>query len=301
MYIAVFLGIFTGIAISCQSPTNAALGRFVGAVQASFTNFVVGALIAFILMLVFGSGNFSDVLSVPVWQLFGGFYGAIMVVCTVFVTPYLGVALMMASLMFGELVGGVVVDAFGLMGASVIPATPLRIAGCVVAGVGILLVFRGTAGSKRPTHKQLFYLGIPFISAIVASLQPSTNAALAANIGTFEASFVNFLGGALVLLVLTLISGRGKFHRYVGAKPWHLTGGIYGAAGIACQVLAAPVLGVSLWNVCAMLGQLAGSMAIDAGGLFATQKRPVNGWRIGGAALMLVGIVIVTYAKVYGA
>ena len=300
MFLAVALGIFTGLAISCQSPTNAALARHVGAIQASLTNFIIGGGISFLLMLAFGTGNFAGALSVPAWQLIGGFYGALLVVCVVFVTPKLGVALMMVSLMLGELVGGVIVDAFGFAGAAVVPAAPMRIAGCVVAGAGILAVFRGTAGSVRPTCKQLLYLGIPFASATFASLQPPTNSALAANIGSLEAACVNFAGGILALLVVTLILNRGKLNRYTGAKPWHLTGGIYGAACIACQVAAASTLGVSLWNVCTMLGQLAGSMAIDAGGLFAIKKRPLNVWRVGGALLMLAGIMMVTYAKSAG-
>lgn len=297
MLFAISLAVVVGIAISCQSPTNGSLGLAVGTIQASYTNFAVGLIICIIAVAITGKGDISLALQAPPWQLIGGVYGVVILTATVISTPRLGVTLTMTMLMLGQLVGGMVTDQFGLAGSAVTPVTPLRLVGAAVAALGIWCVFRGTGTGKLPSKKQAIYLLLPFFGAAIASLQPSTNATLGASIGTIEASCVNFIGGTLILLVLVLITGKGRFKPYTGVKPWQFTGGCYGAFGVLCMIIGSPLLGIGLWNVCTMLGQLAGGMVVDALGLFQMKKRPINKWRAAGAGFMFCGIVIITASK----
>lgn len=298
MFFSIVLAIATGLAMAAQSPTNTSLGFTVGSLQASLTNFAVGLVLCVLLVLTIGQGDISLALSCPAWQLIGGAYGVVILTCIVISTPKLGVALMIAMSMLGQLVAGVVIDQFGLAGATVVPVTPLRLAGCLVAAGGIYLVYKGTSTSANlDSGKQKAYLLLPFCGAAIASLQPSTNAALGATIGSIEASCVNFIVGTFILLVLVLVTNKGRLKSYKGAKAWQFTGGCYGAFAVLSMIVGSPAIGIGLWNVCTMLGQLVGGMAVDTFGLFTMSKRSINSKRVAGAALVLCGIVIVAIAK----
>lgn len=299
MYLSIVLAIATGLAMSAQSPTNTSLGFTVGSLQASLTNFAVGLVACIVLVMVIGQGDISLASSCPAWQLIGGVYGVIILTCIVISTPKLGVALMMSMLMLGQLVAGMVIDQFGLAGAAIMPVTPLRVLGCLIAAMGIFFVYKGTSsGVNFGSKKQAFYLLLPFCGAAIASLQPATNAALGATIGSVEASCVNFITGTVVLLALVLITNKGRLKSYSGTKPWQFTGGLYGVFGVFCMIVGSPGVGIGLWNVCTMLGQLVGGMAVDGLGLFNMRKHSINKERFFGAALILCGGAVVALAKV---
>ena len=297
---SIALAIATGVAMAGQSPTNAALGRTVGTFQASFTNFAIGWVICLVLVLTVGTGDLALVSTVPAWQLIGGLYGALIIVSLVIATPKLGVVLSLTMTMLGQLIGGMVVDCFGLVGAAQIAISPLRLIGCAVVVIGVFCVHAankdGLAG-KEGDKAHLGYMAFPLIAATIASLQPATNATLGATIGSIEATFVNFTGGLIILFLLTMFTGKGKMHSLKGTKPWQFTGGFYGVFGVVASVIGTPALGVSLWNVGTMLGQLVGGMAVDATGLFGVTRIRISGLRIAGAAIVLAGIVLVTVAK----
>ncbi len=285
--------------MSAQSPTNTSLGFTVGSLQASLTNFAVGLVACIVLVMVIGQGDISLALSCPAWQLIGGVYGVIILTCIVISTPKLGVALMISMLMLGQLVAGMVIDQFGLAGAAIMPVTPLRVLGCLIAAMGIFFVYKGTSsGVNFGSKKQAFYLLLPFCGAAIASLQPATNATLGATIGSVEASCVNFITGTVVLLALVLITNKGRLKSYSGTKPWQFTGGLYGVFGVFCMIVGSPGVGIGLWNVCTMLGQLVGGMAVDGLGLFNMRKHSINKERFFGAVLILCGGAVVALAKV---
>ena len=299
MLFSIVLAIATGLAMAAQTPTNTSLGFTVGSLQAGLTNFAVGLILCLLLMLAIGQGDISLALECPTWQLVGGAYGVVILISVIISTPKLGVALTMSMLMFGQLVAGMVIDQFGLAGAAVVPITPLRFIGCLVAAIGIYLIYKGTASSVcLESKKQTAYLFLPFCGAAIASLQPSTNAALGASIGLIEASCVNFATGTLILLALVLITSKGHPKSYKRAKAWQFTGGFYGAFAVFCMIVGSPGIGIGLWNVCSMLGQLVGGMTVDTLGLFTMSKRAINSKRIAGTGFILCGIAIVAIAKI---
>ena len=302
---SVVLAFAVGLAMAAQTPTNAGLGAIVGSVQGSLVNFAVGFVCCVIAMLVAGTGDLSLALQAPAWQWMGGVYGAFVIFGLVVATPHLGVALMLTIMMLGQLCGGMVVDGFGLVGVAAIPITLLRIVGCALVLAGILFVHAGrerTAGNPGADGSGAGgtypYMLLGLACGIAGAFQPPTNAALAASVGgTLEASVVSFGGGLVILLVATLALNKGRLASFKGARPWQFTGGIYGAFGVIGATAGTPVLGVSLWLAGTMLGQLVGGMAVDALGLFRVARERVTTMRAVGAAVLLVGIVCVTAAK----
>lgn len=297
--------ILGGLGISVQVPTNAALSKEVGALQTTLTSFLVDLCCLVLIVLVTGSGAaMAGAAGLPLWEFLGGLSGAVSVCLTVIATPVLGVALELTMFMLGQLLMGMLVDEFGLFGSAAIAIASLRLLGCLIVICGIICICQGRKGTTTqaaaPSQHLVRYALIAFASGVFSAIQSPLNAALAKSAGVFGASLINFIVGAICLLVVTLIVQKGKLHSVKGIAPWKLIGGIYGVIYTIANVVATPIIGVGMMMACMMLGQLAGGMVVDTYGLMEAQKVKVDRWRIIGVVTIAVGIVLIAAAKMLG-
>lgn len=293
-----------GLAISIQVPTNAALSKHVGALQTTLMSFMLDlCLLALIVALTGSFPGMAGAVGVPLWELLGGFAGAVSVCLTVIATPHLGVALELTMFMLGQLLMGMVVDEWGLFGSSAIAVVPLRIFGAILVITGIASIYQGRKGSsntgRAPEHLARF-CAVAFASGVASAIQSPINATLAGSAGVFGASLINFIVGTIFLLVVTLIVQKGKLHSVKGLAPWKLVGGAYGIVYTIANVVATPIIGVGLMMACGMLGQLSGGMAVDTWGLLEAPRVKVDRWRIVGILVIAAGICCIAAAKVLG-
>ncbi|WP_102348456.1 DMT family transporter [Bacillus sp. Marseille-P3661] len=128
------LAMLGGAAIAVQGQINGGLGKKVGVLEASFISFTIGTMALFFVVIFFGKGDILAVMTVPKWQLTGGFLGAIYVVVAVLVVPRLGVVGSLMAIIGGQIILGAVVDHFGLFGGNRIPIDTKKI-------IAILLLF----------------------------------------------------------------------------------------------------------------------------------------------------------------
>ena len=140
--IAVFAA---GAAAALQGPTNARLAEGVGTpLNAALISFAVGTGTLLIMALVARHRPEGEaVAGLPPWAWVGGFYGALFVVVLAWATPKLGVATSLAAVVAGQLVLGLIIDHFGLMGVPRQPISLLRLGGTTMVIGGMLLVRRG--------------------------------------------------------------------------------------------------------------------------------------------------------------
>lgn len=301
--LSILLAITGGVLMSIQSPTNAELSKYVGNCQAACMSFGGGLLILLIASIIDGGGSIEMLTHAQPWMLCGGFYGATLVLVVTFAAPALGIALTLTLMMLGQLVMGTIVDWLGLFHTAVITITPLRIAGCLITTVGIILVYVGKkqqGGSKSSQKSAAVLLSIiSFGAGCLGSIQTPSNAALADLVGTIESSCMNFVVGTAALLIVTLIINKGKLNKItgVGVKPWMLLGGLYGSCAVFFNIVIVPYIGVVLITVGTMLGQLVGALVIDSKGLLRSPKIKLNLWRIIGVIIIGVGVTLVSIAK----
>lgn len=311
---ALLLAFGIGVATAAQSPTNGSLGSLVGPIQASLVSFSGGLLILSVLCVFIGTGDITKVTTVPAWMLTGGLYGAYIVFVMSVCTHNLGVALSLTLIMLGQLVGGMVIDTWGLMGSEVVEVSPLRIGGSALVLTGIILVYlsrlrdqktldeielqrqqpRRTPEKKSPANVLFLQTILVFSAGVVSAVQAPVNAGLSAVTGTLESGVVSFASGWVVLLVASLIVGKGRLNSLKGVRAWQLTGGIYGAYGVPALIVATPILGVSLTMGGSMVGQLIGGIAIDSLGLFRVKRRRVDRLRMVGAIVLFAGVMLVS-------
>jgi transporter family-2 protein len=136
----IILAIFAGFSNAFQAPVNAALGRFVGVVESSCISFSVGALALLVVSLVAGKGSLLKIAGAPPHLWIGGFLGAFFVTVALFVVPKIGAAVMIASVITGQMAAALIIDQFGVLGIPKNPVDLYRIGGLACLAVGIILL-----------------------------------------------------------------------------------------------------------------------------------------------------------------
>jgi transporter family-2 protein len=129
--------------------------------------------------------------------------------------------------------------------------------------------------------------------------QAGVNAQLAEWVGgPVRASFVSFLVGTLVLLVVSLLFFRDRsISDRLSAAPWWVwVGGILGAFYVASTVFAAPKLGAATLVVVVVAGQSLVGLVLDHFGWVGFPEHAVTPGRIAGVALLAGGVALVRFA-----
>lgn len=128
---------------------------------------------------------------------------------------------------------------------------------------------------------------------IAVAIQPSINARLAQKTGFLEAATISFAVGTLVLLLVSLLSNQGSFRRIVEVPWWQLSGGLFGAFFVTMTIVGVPRIGTTAVLALTIASQLTAGMVMDHYGVFGMRGIPVDGKRIIGIALLLIGVFLV--------
>jgi transporter family-2 protein len=128
---------------------------------------------------------------------------------------------------------------------------------------------------------------------VAVAIQPSINARLAQKTGFLEAATISFAVGTLALLLVSLLSGQGSFRRIVEVPWWQLSGGLFGAFFVTMTIVGVPRIGTTAVLALTIASQLMAGMVMDHYGVFGMRGIPVDGKRIVGVALLLLGVFLV--------
>lgn len=147
MFQVLFLGLMAfvaGCALSLQAAVNSGLARAIGSpLTATSISFCVGTIVLISSTLIsrqpFPTGEMVRSLP-PYYFLAGGILGSFFLFSAIFLTPRLGVAVVMSTAIAGQLIGAILLDNFGLLGVTVREATLGRVAGVIVMIVGVVMI-----------------------------------------------------------------------------------------------------------------------------------------------------------------
>ncbi len=138
------LGILSGAFIAVQAPINAQLARGLGLpVAAAFFSFLSGTVVLGVVTVVMTriQGISLDWKAPAPWLfVVGGILGGFYVTLSTVLIPRIGAAALMAFLVAGQLIAGMMLDRIGFMGFAVREISLGRVAGAVLLLVGALLV-----------------------------------------------------------------------------------------------------------------------------------------------------------------
>ena len=138
------LGILSGAFIAVQAPINAQLARGLGLpVAAAAFSFLSGAIVLGIISIVVTrfDGIALDWKAPAPWLFVaGGVLGGFYVTLSTILIPRIGTAALMAFLVAGQLMAGMVLDRIGFLGIAVREISLGRIFGAALLLAGALLV-----------------------------------------------------------------------------------------------------------------------------------------------------------------
>ena len=140
-------------------------------------------------------------------------------------------------------------------------------------------------------------LATVFAGAVVA-MQPALNAQLAGHLGSpLRAALINFTAGGLIMLsIVTVHAMRVGFPtiQSIAKVPPHLwlAGGALGAIFVTTATWATPKIGVGVFFATMIAAQLIAAMLLDHFGVIGLEQRPATLVRIVGAALLIVGAIL---------
>ena len=142
----------------------------------------------------------------------------------------------------------------------------------------------------------LFLLLLTVLVGFVVPIQSGSNATLARFVGhPLYAAAVNTSVATLTLVVVVLLLRlpAPTLRASLNAPWWGWMGGLYGATLVASAIVLAPRLGATAYVAATIVGTMSMSLIVDHFGLLAFQAQPVSGQRLLGAALVVVGMLLV--------
>ena len=141
--IYITLALLAGCMIPFQSAMNAGLGK---SLQSPYFSALIVFIIAF-----FGIGVYilisrqhvpelTQFVNAPKWAYFGGILGGVYILMIVLLAPKLGIGNVTVMVLLGQVVAAIIIDHFGLLGATVHLINWKRLIGVCLMIAGIFMV-----------------------------------------------------------------------------------------------------------------------------------------------------------------
>jgi transporter family-2 protein len=127
------------------------------------------------------------------------------------------------------------------------------------------------------------------------ALQAPINSQLGKKVGTFQAAFVSFAIGTLLLLVIasTASGGLGRIGEARHLTWYYLMGGVLGAAYVTSVLVTVRTLGAGGVVAATIAGQLAMAVVVDQLGILGVAKQPITALRVVGLVLLAAGVWLI--------
>ncbi len=220
------------------------------------------------------------------WQLLGGVAGAIYISTASSTVSIIGTGLFTVVLVASQNVSGMVVDRYGFSSGSRKRITPKRF---LAAAIGIIAVLLSVSDFQGKI------LWIPIAAVVVAGLavtiQYSLNGRVTKAANSQVSAFINFpMSMITVSVTLTVMNLFGKNWNTWPNQWWLYTAGFLGAVVVFLAAATIRTLGVLLFGLASVAGQLITSIALDV----ILPNANINvGWAlISGAGLMLLAVYL---------
>lgn len=293
------LTVFLGTLVAVQSRVNGQLSVHVGtSLLPAWWTMTTGLTALVIVGLSHGPSRRSaaSVLpavrdsALPRWALFGGVGGAVFLITQSVVVPLVGVAVFSIGTVAGQTSGSLLVDRLGISASGVVRITANRVIASILAVVAVAIAISDRLTS---TSGALAFALFAVLAGALVAPQQAANGRVAVRAGSpYAGALVNFIGGFVLLSIALLVALaiRVPIEDPWGAPLWAYTGGLLGLTFIAGAAWVVPILGVLVFSLLSVMGQLTGALLLDL--LLPTPGTTV-GWHLyAGVGLTFVAVLI---------
>jgi bacterial/archaeal transporter family-2 protein len=127
------------------------------------------------------------------------------------------------------------------------------------------------------------------------ALQAPINSNLGKTVGTFQAAFLSFAIGTVVLAAIAALA-KGGFSEVGQARHltwYYLTGGVLGAIYVTTVLVTVRHLGAGGVVAATIAGQLTMGVIVDQLGILGVEKDPVTVTKIAGVLVLALGVFMI--------
>ena len=296
-----------GLFIPLQTAANARLRQVVGPVYiTTFISFAVSTLSLIVVSLMSGTNVLPTVeilQSSSLWVWTGGIIALLTITCAIYLFREIGQLQGMLIPMFSQLLFSLCIDHFGWFGSTLIPFDLKRAAGAamLIAGITLVVVLpvkrKKSEDSGTNVMRKLFWQ----FCAIVSGCLMASIGAIYARLGSItgsaiQASTISFIIATAVIFIYCVIAGKLISIRKAFSRkyPWWMwIGGIAGATTVFGNAWLIPQIGVGVFVMALLVGQLLLSLLMERNGWLGAPKKAITIRQIGGIAIMLAGVALI--------
>jgi transporter family-2 protein len=292
--LSITLAFVAGIAATLQAGISGQLAHELNdGIMAALISNIGGALFTGLFLLKpevrkKGKKLFQDVISgkFAKWQLLGGVAGAVYISTASSTVSIIGTGLFTVVLVASQNMSGIVADRFGWSSGSRKKITPKRSIAAVIGIAAVLLSVTDFQGK---------ILWIPIAAVVMAGVAVTVQFALNGRVtkaaNSQVSAFINFpMSLITVSITLIVMNLFGKNWNTWPNQWWLYTAGFLGAVVVYLAAATIRTLGVLLFGLASVAGQLITSIALDV----ILPNANINvGWAlISGAGLMLLAVYL---------
>ena len=127
------------------------------------------------------------------------------------------------------------------------------------------------------------------VAGLAVTLQSNFMGVMTQIMGTRESIFITYGSGGIVIALVLLFSGGTNLSAWRSVPPYAFTAGLLGLVIVGVLGYATARYGLILTFAVVLVAQYGSAALIDQFGLLGAAVRPVDGLRLLGLALLLVG------------
>lgn len=146
-------------------------------------------------------------------------------------------------------------------------------------------------------------LGLISLAGVGLAIQSLANSALGMRWSNpYAAAVWSFVSGLVLITILALLSPAGRAGLVAVVRKlrdrslpiWQVLGGVAGATIVLAQALTVQYVGVALFTVAFVAGQISAGLIVDHRGLAPGDARAATRRRIGGAVIVIAAVVLMS-------
>ena len=297
-----------GLLMPFQTAANSRLRQVVGpAYVSTLVSCTVSTLALLLVSLVAGIPILPTetmLAEAPWWSWFVGIVAVVTITIAIHLFKEIGQLQALIIPMFSQLVFSLLIDHFGWFGAKVIPLGTNRIIGALLLIIGVTLVVilprlkaaKQTAMASSGS-RQTFWQLMAVLSGCLSASITGAYAQLSSIVGNpVQATTVAFFVATMALLLFCTCLGKTQLVGKAFSRdyPWWMwTGGLCGAIIVFSNAWLVPKVGVGVFSMALLVGQLALSMLMEHRGWLGAPRKSITWQKIVGILLMLAGVALI--------
>ena len=305
----VLIALAIGLLMPFQTAANSRLRGVVGpayvSTLVSFSVSTLALLLVSLLARIPILPTEAMLAEAPWWSWFVGIIAVVTITIAIHLFKEIGQLQALIIPMFSQLIFSLLIDHFGWFGAKVIPLGVNRIIGSLllIAGFTLVVILPKLRGGQRAVvgssigSRQVFWQFIAVVSGCLSASITGAYAQLSAIVGNpIQATTVAFFVATVALLLFCTCMGKTQLvgKAFSREYPWWMwTGGLCGAIIVFGNAWLVGHVGVGVFSMSLLVGQLALSMLMEHYGWLGAPRKSITWPKIVGILLMLAGVALI--------